>query len=177
MWESRYFSLVAIFKDKSASPWIPWAMVYPGNIQGISTCTGVDSGGFCLGFSRPCSVDTHSIMGPLQELQDTTCSIRDSEGATGTSLLRHQEHLLPSYSSSLRSQRAIHHVFLSLLTVSHHWYHPYSQPPSATKTLTPALNKIIYFPSTQSQNGLKTYFTSFAWDYVTENFICFKKCK
>lgn len=39
------------------------------------------------------------------------------------------------------------------------------QPPSATKTLTPALNTIIYFPSTWGQNCLKTYFTPFSLDY------------
>lgn len=45
---------------------------------------------------------------------------------------------------------------------------------SATKTLTPALNTIIYFPSTWDQNCLKTYFTFFALDYVTEKFISHK---
>lgn len=81
---------------------------------------------------------------------------RDSAGTPGTYLLRLPEHLLCSYCFSLRSQRAIYHTF----SLTPHCLPPLIltlKPLSATKTLRPALNKIICFPKTWGQNCLKTY--------------------
>lgn len=133
-------------------------------LQGISSCP--------VGFFRGCSVDTCPTKGPLQRLQGNTCPTRASADATGESLWGCLEQLLHSSDCPLRAHGAVsHRVSLSPRCFSS--LGPLLQPPVTTKTLAPALNTSIYFPSTLDQNCLKAFLTSFALDHVTEKFLCY----